>query len=133
VETFALRLLPEMDLRLALIDFAQTQPLEAGFVLTAVGSFRQAVLRFAGAAQGVVLPGPWEVVSLVGTLCPSGVHVHTCLADGAGRTVGGHVLTGCIVYTTCELVLGNCPKYRFERSPEEQTGFYELQIYPQNL
>lgn len=128
MQTFALRLLPEMDLRLVLIDFAQARPLEAGFILTGVGSLRQAVLRFAGAQQSVVLPGPWEVVSLVGTLCPTGVHLHTCLANGTGQTVGGHVLTGCIVYTTCELVLGDCPTYRFERKLAKETGFYELSI-----
>jgi len=128
VETFALRLRPEMDLRLELTRFAQTQPLRAGFVLTAVGSLAQACLRYAGADQGVLLPGPWEMVGLVGTLCPTGVHLHTCLADSTGRVVGGHVMAGCLVYTTCELVLGDCRDYCFERSPDPKTGFYELQL-----
>jgi uncharacterized protein len=42
-----LRLKPSQDLRQSLKDFARTQNIEAGFILTAIGSLRQAAIRFA--------------------------------------------------------------------------------------
>ncbi|WP_287127607.1 PPC domain-containing DNA-binding protein [Candidatus Cyanaurora vandensis] len=126
MKTFALRLKPEADLRQALLQFAQMRPLRAGFVLSAVGSLHQACLRFAGAATGTILTGKFELIALTGTLCPTGVHLHGAIADATGQTRGGHLLTGCLVYTTCELVLGEAMGWEFRRELDPETGFHEL-------
>jgi predicted DNA-binding protein with PD1-like motif len=42
---FAIRLKPDEDLRQSLINFVQQNNIQAGFILTAVGSLKQATLR----------------------------------------------------------------------------------------
>ena len=71
----------------------------------------------------------FEIVSLVGTLNPP-AHLHVCLADRAGRTVGGHVLGGLEVFTTAEVVLGEAPGLLFDRQMDPATGFPELVVRP---
>jgi uncharacterized protein len=126
----ALRLRPEQDLKQALASFAQAQQLQAGFILTAVGSLRQAALRFAGQSETALLLGPFELVSLVGTLSVHGLHLHCAIADAAGRTLGGHVMDGCLIYTTAEIVIGSLPRTVFARSLDPQTGYRELTLEP---
>lgn len=75
------------------------------------------------------LSGRFEIVSLVGTLNPD-AHLHVSLADGEGRTVGGHVLGGMEVFTTAEVVVGEAPDLLFSRETDQRTGFPELQVAP---
>lgn len=35
--------------------------------------------------------GPYEIVSLVGTIAVNGPHIHISLSDGTGTTIGGHL------------------------------------------
>jgi riboflavin synthase alpha subunit len=49
---------------------------------------------------------PMEIVSLTGTLSSEGLHVHISLAGPDGACFGGHLVHGCIVDTTAELVIG---------------------------
>uniref|UniRef100_A0A3Q3NFH1 Bifunctional protein GlmU-like n=1 Tax=Labrus bergylta TaxID=56723 RepID=A0A3Q3NFH1_9LABR len=77
--------------------------------------------------QVLHLSGRYEIVSLVGTLNPD-AHLHVCLADAEGGTVGGHVLGGLEVFTTAEVVIGEATQLQFERELDEQTGFPELVV-----
>jgi predicted DNA-binding protein with PD1-like motif len=47
VKVFALRLKPDQDLRQSLTIFVKDQNIKAGFILTAIGSLKQATIRFA--------------------------------------------------------------------------------------
>ena len=47
MKIFALRLKPEQDLKKNLKNFVATNKIQAGFILTAVGSLAQATIRFA--------------------------------------------------------------------------------------
>ena len=40
--------------------------------------------------------------------------------------MGGHLVTGCIVNTTCELVLGVLDGWRFGTQDDPQTGYDEI-------
>jgi hypothetical protein len=124
----ALRLLPGEDLRRALERHAARRGLRAGFVLTAVGSLACACLRLAGAQHGARLAGPFEIVSLVGTLARDGAHLHAALAGADGAVIGGHLLHGCEILTTAEVVLGELPGTAFARRPDARTGYRELVI-----
>ncbi len=42
--------------------------------------------------------------------------------------MGGHLKEGCLVRTTCELVIGILENTVFKRKPDAQTGFDELVI-----
>lgn len=126
----ALRLLPQQDLKTELDTLAIAQNLEAACVLTCVGSLTRAVLRLAGQSEPTTYDGRFEIVSLVGLLSRHGSHYHMAIADDTGRTLGGHVLAGCQIYTTAEIVLGILPQARFVRELDPATGYRELAIEP---
>ena len=128
MRTVALRLKSGGDLKRALMEVVAQEDVRAGVVLTCVGSLLRAVLRLAGRDEGSVFEGPFEILALSGTLSPDGLHLHLALADKNGGTLGGHVLEGCTVYTTAEIVLGLLQDVRFSRRLDAETGYAELMI-----
>jgi hypothetical protein len=76
----------------------------------------------------VSLQERFEIVSLTGTISRHGCHLHMALADHQGNVVGGHVLEGCEVFTTAEIVIGECVNQVFSREHDEDTGFDELVV-----
>lgn len=125
---FAVRLKPNEDLKQTLSAFVQNHHIQAGFVLTGIGSLKQASLRFANQTENTVLNDKFEILSLSGTLSVHGIHLHVAIADQQGRTLGGHLSDGCIIYTTAEIILGAIEDLAFKREIDPQTGFYELMI-----
>ncbi len=130
MKTFALRLKPNQDLKESLKKFVALNNIQSGFILTTVGSLKQARIRFADQNNSKAFNGKFEILSLVGTLSTSGVHLHIAISDTDGRTIGGHLDNGCIIYTTAEIVIGASEDFIFIRTVEEQTGFKELEIIP---
>lgn len=130
MKIFALRLKPEEDLKESLRRFVQQHNIQAGFILTAVGSLKQANLRFANQDNAQLFKGKFEIVSLVGTLSLDGIHLHISLSDKNGKTLGGHLLSGCIIYTTAEIVMGTSEDFIFLRTVDAVTGYKELEIKP---
>ena len=132
----AFRLTPGTDLQQALQAFTEQQALRAGCILTCVGSLSQARLRMPGAVgEDEVFRSfdePMEIVSLTGTLGPDGLHVHISLARRDGGCVGGHLVRGCIVNTTAELVIGELLDVEFRRPLDPETGYDELSVEPKN-
>lgn len=123
-----LRLLPGDDLRAALLRMLQAQSCPAAFVLSGIGSLSQMRLRLAGADKVLAIDGDFEILTLAGSLSPDGVHLHMSVADAEGRVVGGHVLAGCVVRTTAEILLALLPDWQFSREQDAATGYAELQI-----
>ncbi|MBE9178442.1 DNA-binding protein [Oculatella sp. LEGE 06141] len=130
MKAIAVRLKPNQDLKQSLRELAEANGWQASFILTAVGSLKQARIRFANQASSTVFQEPFEIVSLVGTLSVHGIHLHISLADRTGKTIGGHLDDGCLIYTTAELVIGEISHLVFAREADEQTGFNELTILP---
>ena len=128
MRTFAVRLRPGQDLRRELLAVAERERIQAGWVLTGVGSLSRATLRLAGAARHASLQGDLEIVALVGTLALAGSHLHLAVADDHGTTVGGHLADGCVVRTTAEVVVGADDRLRFDREPDPETGYDELVV-----
>jgi predicted DNA-binding protein with PD1-like motif len=125
----ALRLCPGDDLRDALLAYVVQQHLGAGAVLTCVGSLTMATLRLANQERPTEYRGHFEIVSLVGTLSATGgSHLHLSVADNTGRTLGGHLLSGCRVYTTAEVVLIALPELEFARETDPTFGYKELVV-----
>ena len=121
------RLKPGSDLRQELDYLARENNCNAGVLLSLVGSLSQANLRFADCETGTVIYGPLEIVSVTGTISTAGLHAHIAVADRHGRTFGGHLLEGCHVFTTCEVVMLNISaEWKFERHIDERTGEIEL-------
>jgi uncharacterized protein len=128
MHTVALRLKPQQDLKVELDQFVRQQGWEAACVVTCVGSLTEAKLRLAGQSEATVYAGKFEIVSLTGVMSKHGSHYHIAIADSSGQTWGGHLLPGCLIYTTAEIVIGVLPHLCFRREPDPDTGFRELTI-----
>lgn len=116
-------------MRAALAGVLAEQGAQAGFVLQGIGSLRGARLRLAGALEATDLQGDIEILTLAGSLSPDGPHLHMALADAAGRVLGGHVLAGCTIRTTAEILIALLPGHRFARAPDAESGFDELVVH----
>jgi predicted DNA-binding protein with PD1-like motif len=128
VRAIVVRLRPGEDLKRELDALAEREHIEAGAIATCVGSLERVALRFADQHDTTVIEGRHEIVSLVGTLARGGSHLHLAVSDGEGRTTGGHLLAGCRVYTTAEVVLGEARDLVFTRAVDGTTPWRELQI-----
>jgi predicted DNA-binding protein with PD1-like motif len=130
-----LRLSPGDDLRgvleAAFADLAKQHGIAAACIVSAVGSLSQAVLRYAQKPAGSEINGPLELLMLSGTLSPDGAHLHGSVADADGAVKGGHVMPGCIVRTTAEVVVALLPGWEFRRELDAATGYNELSARPQ--
>lgn len=125
---FSVRLRPGEDPVLSLRRLTAETGLRAGFVAGAVGSLSRAVLRWAGRPDGTVRDGCFEIVSLIGTIDAAGEHLHMTVSDPEGRVEGGHVLEGCVVRTTLELVVGELTDVAFRRERCSLSGYEELVV-----
>ena len=121
-----LRLQPGEDVRPFLEQWARDNGIEAAAVTSAVGSLTVAHIRYAGRADGIVTSGDLEVCSFSGTLAKYGVHLHVSVADRDGAMLGGHMLPGCLVRTTLEIVIQEIGNVRMLRTKDEQTTYDEL-------
>ena len=130
MKVFAIRLKPNQDLKRSLKEFNVQQDIKAGFILTAIGSLKQATIRFANQNNSTVLNDKFEILALNGTLATTGIHLHIAISDKQGKTIGGHLDNGCIIYTTAEIVIGESENFTFLRTLDEQTGYQELEILP---
>jgi len=127
--TLAYRLRPGDDLKLSLMAILEASTISAGVILSLVGSLSSARLRMAGGDSLKDFSGPLEIVSATGTIGGNACHIHVSIADGTGTTYGGHLVAGCPVFTTAELViLDLSASWLFDRVHDPCTGFRELSI-----
>ncbi len=131
MKLLAVRLQPNQDLKEELKNIANDQDIKAGFMVTAIGSLKQAKIRFANQAVSTILDDKFEILSLNGTIATTGIHLHIAIADSQGKTIGGHLDYGCIIYTTAEIIIGTSADFRFTRTHDPQTGYNELKILPE--
>lgn len=123
-----IRLKPEEDLKTSLTNFVKQENIEAGWIVTCVGSLTEYSIRFANQQNAATGSGHFEIVSLVGTLSVNGSHLHLSISDSTGKTIGGHLLDGCKIYTTAEIVIGESKGLSFKREKDGSTPWEELQI-----
>ncbi|XP_035534920.1 bifunctional protein GlmU-like [Morone saxatilis] len=136
LQVHAVRFGPGQELLGSLQEFVVERRLRAPFIITCVGSVTKATLRLANATatntnEMIHLSGRFEIVSLVGTLNPD-AHLHICLSDFEGKTVGGHVMGDLEVFTTAEVVIGEAVDLQFTREMDDGTGFPELVVKPRS-
>ena len=128
LKSISVRLLPNQDLKAELVRVAKENHLKAAAIVSGVGSLKKVSLRLANAPNTTVFEGFHEIVSLTGTLSEDSMHVHLSAADSNGKTVGGHLVEGNTIYTTCELVLIEQSQYEFLRAEDPTYGYKELVI-----
>jgi predicted DNA-binding protein with PD1-like motif len=127
---FALRLRPGQDLKRELLTVARREGIRAGAVVTCVGSRSTVLLRLANRNETTTRKGHFEVVSLVDTLDEDGGHLHLSVADGQGELFGGHLVEGCEIYTTAEIVVAELTDMEFHREVDPTYGYKELVVFP---
>lgn len=120
------RLSPGADLRQALEAAVAEAGCAAAFVVSGIGSLSVAQVRFAGREGLETRSGDLEILTLAGTIAPGASHLHASLSDADGAVFGGHLGHGCIVRTTCEILLALLEDWVFTREPDPRTGFAEL-------
>jgi len=129
MRNYTFRLKPEQDLFIAIEAFVKERNIQAGCVLSGVGSLRQATLRLANREYLSEYDGFFEIVSMTGTLSIHGSHLHISVADGDGRTIGGHFESGCKIYTTAEIVIMAFDDVVYKREFAEDSGYEELVVH----
>jgi uncharacterized protein len=127
-QSHALRLKPGQDLAAGIKQYVNEHNIKAGWIATCVGSLVNYHIRFANAPEGTKGTGHFEIVSLTGTVSQNGSHIHISISDSTGKTIGGHLLEGCTVYTTAEIILTESSNYIFTRQKDGTTPWEELQI-----
>jgi hypothetical protein len=130
MKTLAIRLITGRDLKVEIERLIEVNKIQAGVVLSGVGSLSRAKIRLPITSKNVRYKevGDCEIDSLHGTVSVNGSHLHITVSDGEGHTWGGHLSEGCEVRTTCELIIGILEDKKFFRKLDKDTGFEELTI-----
>ena len=123
-----MRLMPGEDLILSLHGYCKKHDIKAGFIGTCVGSFQRVVFRKGYDKKLFSMDGPFEIVSMEGTVSTQGMHLHTAVSDKNFQVYGGHLLSGSIVSTTAEIVIIELERHELSRTKGDLTGFKELKI-----
>lgn len=126
---YALRLHPGDDLKIKLAEFVKEKKIQAGYIITCVGSLSRATLRLSNKNETQTWKESFEITSLTGTLSPDGNHLHISLANKEGTTLGGHLMDGSLISTTAEIIIGEASDLIFKREFDSVTTFKELKIY----
>ena len=129
MQNYTFRLSPGQDLFDSIQAFVMKKQAQAGCILSGVGSLRHASLRLADREYNSEYEGPFEIVSITGTLSVHGSHLHISISDGDGRTIGGHFESGCRIYTTAEIVIAVFDDVVYKRELAADSGYEELVVY----
>lgn len=129
MRNYTFRLKPGQDLFDSIEAFVQQKDIEAGCVLSGVGSLMYATLRLANRESYSEYDYHFEIVSVTGTVSIHGSHLHLSIADEDGKTIGGHFESGCKIYTTAEIVIAEFDDVVFQREFAEDSGYEELVVY----
>lgn len=131
-KAYAFRLKPGQDLKQEIQNLVNKEQIKAGWISTCVGSLTNYTIRFANQPNGSSDSGHFEIVSLTGTVSTNGSHIHISLSDSTGKTIGGHLMENCKVYTTAEIVILSSNDFIFKREVDGTTPWDELQVEPVN-
>ena len=122
----ACRLKIGSDLKESIEKICKENDIDTAIVLSGVGCLYEARIRLAKAEGFLEDKNDYEIVSLNGTISKGSAHIHIALSDETGKTIGGHLSEGCLVNTTCELVLGVLEEYTSSRPFDPNTGYDEI-------
>jgi len=122
------------DLLETISSTAKKNNIDSGFFFL-IGTLKKAVLGFY--KEGKYIPiekaGPLEIVSCMGNISVKEgaelvVHGHIVVSDDKGNAFGGHVLSGCLVDATAELVLVEAKNGTLQREFDAQRQLYLLKL-----
>ena len=121
-----LRLRRGEDLLESIKALCAAKNIRAGVILSGVGCISSGRVRDASGVTIRTIAEHCEIVSLNGTVSAARCHVHIALSREDLSTIGGHLCSGCIVNTTCELVIAQLPEIVYGVEDDPETGYHEL-------
>lgn len=141
------RLAPGCDLLNSLKEIAETENIQAGVVLSGAASLSQVTLRNVrlfpdnfplSDRHRIYTPKeePLELLSLSGNISRRDgevhIHCHVTISSGLedGRAYGGHLIEGCLVFTTGEVVIAEITGIEMKRNIDPETHALELYLEP---
>ena len=123
---YCIRLKRGEDLLDTIKRICKEKNIQSGVVLSGVGCISSGRVRDASGVRIREIAEHCEIVSLNGTVSAARCHVHIALSKEDLSTIGGHLCAGCIVNTTCELVIAELPGVTFDEEADAETGYDEL-------
>jgi predicted DNA-binding protein with PD1-like motif len=114
----------------AIASAAKGSSVDSGFFFL-IGTLKEAVLGYY--QEGKYIPiekrGPLEIVSCMGNVSARKndeivVHGHIAVSDSDGNAFGGHILDGCLVDATVELVLVKTESGKLKRAFDPSRNLY---------
>ncbi|MBQ6877522.1 MAG: DNA-binding protein [Oscillospiraceae bacterium] len=114
------------DLLKSIQKLCAEQNIGCGTVLSGVGCISKGRIRDASGITIREINEDCEIVSLNGTVSSNRCHLHVALSKEDLSTIGGHLCEGCIINTTCELIIAEIPGIKIEIEDDPETGYDEL-------
>ena len=133
-EVFICRLDYDSDLHESIEKFVRKHKIKIA-MFWAIGALRKARISFYDqekkAYQDLAVDKTVEIVSCIGNITgfeghPS-IHAHISLADNKGKSYGGHLIRGCIIFST-ELFIIELEGLYLERHYDPITGLNLLNL-----
>ena len=126
MQTICKRLRRGDDLLLSIKQICRDEHIRAGVILSSVGCILHGRVRDASGVNIQTIDEHCEILSLNGTVSLNRCHLHIALSKEDLSAVGGHLVEGCIINTTCELVIGVMNDWSIGVEFDSETGYDEL-------
>jgi len=123
------RLLENEDLLDSITKVADKTSIQTGFFFL-IGTLKKAKVGFFrdGRYETIKMNQPLEIVSCLGNISVKEnkifAHAHISVSDEKGRVFGGHVMPGCVIGATGELILIEAVGIKLLRRMDENTKLY---------
>ena len=114
------------DLLKSIQKICNEKNINAGFIASGVGCISKGKIRDASGVTIREINEDCEIVSLNGTVSGKRCHIHIALSKEDMSTIGGHLCEGCIINTTCELIIAEIPEILIDVEDDPETGYDEL-------
>lgn len=140
----AVRMAPGDDLFGTTLKICREKGVKAGVILSAAGSLQKAVLRNVwkypnpfpvtdGCRMFTPVNGPLELLQMSGNVTQTEqgepfLHAHVTISLGRPEATcyGGHLVEGCTIFTTCELMIAELENIALMRLMDKHTRAGEL-------
>ena len=124
----AFRLKYGQDLKFEIENYCKENKINTAIILSGVGCVYEMKIRLAKAKSFLHESNDYEIVSLNGTISCGHAHLHIALSDYKGDVIGGHLMEGTKINTTCEVVLIELESYQSNREFDEDSGYDEIKF-----
>ena len=131
----ALRMTPGSDVLAGIIETCEKYQIKDGVIISALGSWRKVTFcnptdlpnGKVGYGDPTVFEGNFELLSLSGIICHDTdgkilPHAHLTISDEKGNAYGGHLMPGCEVLLTTDMVIGAITGIEMGRRMDEELG-----------